>query len=667
MARRALIIRAPIHDMSGYANFSRRLVVALSKDPKYDILLEPLMWANSNIIELPSDQMNLFDALSRRRVIRSRAVLLHTSIAHEFHADCGYNIGYTMLETDRISQAWRMACNTMNEIWTPSLFNQKTFKDSGVVVPIRTLPLSVDTETYNDSVEPLEIPGVTTKFNLLALGQLGGGDQDRKGIIQLIHVFLNTFRGNPDVGLIIKTYFTSDSPYDRERILERLREITTQYEGDDFPKIYLLHGIMTEGELARLYKFADVGVFPTHGEGSGLHIQECILCGTPVIVTGWSAQMDYIDPRLTRTIEYDMAPIPRELYWERVYEEGQQWAQPSSESLKKEMARLVEVPELYQEALDALSAQKEKIINHCHIDRVKERFDQLLEERGGERFFLPPHPDVDEAVVARRPVAIISPCWNLFPLTRRCVMSILTHTSGVDFKIVLVDNGSNEEKDGTLGWARKLAEEESHFHLIENYTNLGFGKANNIGAAWARKEWKSDCDFLFINNDCFVDQADWLTRLQATCLMNKNVGIVGCKLVDAAGVLLHVGTHMPTTDYCGIQLGGLEPDRNQYDYVKVVQGVVGACMYVRGDVFELLGGFDEQYFAYFEDTAFCFAAQEKGWLTAYNGLVKIYHDQNSTINSNENPGEISFDKLYSRSRSVFIGQWDRKLKAGVVK
>jgi len=127
-----------------------------------------------------------------------------------------------------------------------------------------------------------------------------------------------------------------------------------------------------------------------------------------------------------------------------------------------------------------------------------------------------------------------------------------------------------------------------------------------------------------------------------------------------------VGTWMPRNTFRGIQLGGNEPDRGQYDYVKVVQGVVAACMYVRGDLFSQIGGFDERYFAYFEDTDLCFMAQEAGWLTVYDGFVRVVHDQNTTINNNVAPEQINFETLYGRSRVTFMNKWERKLLAGVV-
>jgi GT2 family glycosyltransferase/glycosyltransferase involved in cell wall biosynthesis len=663
--KRVVIFRAPVYDMSGYANFSRRLIRAFAEDPTYDVLLEPLMWSNSNIMDLPSDLSSLFDRLSRRRAIRYKATLIHISIAHEFKPDCGYNIGYTMLETDRITHTWRLAMNSMHEIWVPSTFNRRTFLNSGVTVPVRVLPLSVDSTVFQDQVQPLEIPEITTKFNFLTLGQLGAGELDRKGIAQLIHVFLDAFKGRKDVGLIVKTYFSSDSPVDREMMLNRLREIKSLHQGD-LPPVYLLHGILTEEALAGLYRFADVGIFPTHGEGSGLHIQECILCGTPVIATGWSAQMDYLDPKLTRILPYELAPVPRELLWPMVYEPGQHWAQVKSEDIAKEMKRLVDVPSLFELAKANLVAQRRRVKDHCDIHAIKETADRLIEERGGEsKSFLIDRPVVDGPEISSRSVAVVIPCWNLFNLTRRCVLSVLSHTGGVDFKVVLVDNGSNEATDETLKWARMMAKDEPRFHLIENGRNLGFAKANNIGAKWAREQ--GDCDLLFLNNDCYVDQSNWLQHIQATCLMNPEVGVVGCKLTDGGGVILHAGTRMPLHEFCGMQLGGMEKDRGQYDYIRIVQGVVGACMYIRGELFDQLGGFDENYFAYFEDTDFCFQAQEVGWLTAYDGRVMVVHDQNSTITSNENPQEINFDNLYSKSRSVFLGKWERKLKAGVVK
>ena len=66
--------------------------------------------------------------------------------------DGRYKIGFTMLETTGIPAEWVRQCNLMDEVWVPSSFNEKTFRDSGVKVPVHVIPLGVDPNYYSPQI-----------------------------------------------------------------------------------------------------------------------------------------------------------------------------------------------------------------------------------------------------------------------------------------------------------------------------------------------------------------------------------------------------------------------------------------------------------------------------------------------------------------------------------
>jgi hypothetical protein len=243
----------------------------------------------------------------------------------------------------------------------------------------------------------------------------------------------------------------------------------------------------------------------------------------------------------------------------------------------------------------------------------------------------------------RPPVAIVMLTWNGLEYTRACLESLWAQTCDVDYHLVIVDNGST---DGSREWLRTLP----NITLIENETNVGFTKGNNQGMAAVPPEH----DVLLLNNDTLITQGNWLARLRDVANDYPDYGIVGCKLLWPDGRLQHAGTYMPTDTFWGYQIGGGEANIGQYPGVREVEGVVGACMYIRRDVRATIGGLDEIFFSYFEDTDYCLRAALHGYKTVCVGDVALVHLENSSTRLNQ----VRWSEMFSRSQATFRTRWD---------
>jgi hypothetical protein len=207
--------------------------------------------------------------------------------------------------------------------------------------------------------------------------------------------------------------------------------------------------------------------------------------------------------------------------------------------------------------------------------------------------------------------------------------------------LIAVDNGSS---DGTLEWLQG----QPDITVIANQTNIGFTRGNNQGMAAA----PPDHDLLLLNNDTLITQDDWLTRLREVAHSDRSYGIVGCKLLWPDGRLQHAGTYMPDS-FWGYQIGGGETDVGQYPGVREVQGVVGACMYIRRDLYETIGGLDEAFFSYFEDSDYCLRAALHGFKTVCVGDVRITHRENTSTKINN----VNWQQMFGRAQTTFQGKW----------
>ncbi|MCS6887044.1 MAG: glycosyltransferase [Chloroflexus sp.] len=242
----------------------------------------------------------------------------------------------------------------------------------------------------------------------------------------------------------------------------------------------------------------------------------------------------------------------------------------------------------------------------------------------------------------RPPVAIIVLTWNGLAVTQRCFESLRAKTRDVPYRLIVVDNGST---DGTVEWLRT----QRDVTLIANSENRGFAAGVNQGIAAA----PPDHDILLLNNDTEIIEETWLSHLRAVANDHPDYGIVGCLLLFPNGLLQHAGTYMPKHNFWGYQIGGGEPYIGQYPGIREVEGVTGACMYIRRDVIATIGGMDEAYFSYYEDTDYCLRATRAGFKIACTGGARVVHHENSSARLNN----VDWWRLFSHGQRVFLSKW----------
>ncbi len=239
-----------------------------------------------------------------------------------------------------------------------------------------------------------------------------------------------------------------------------------------------------------------------------------------------------------------------------------------------------------------------------------------------------------------RPVSVIVLSWNGLEVTRACVSSVLERTRHPDFRLIAVDNAST---DGTLEYLRGV----QGITVIANPENVGFVKGNNAGIR------ACDTDVVLLNNDTEIIQDDWLERMQEVAYSAPDIGIVGCRLVNADGALVHAGTYMPVPSYWGQEYPGDERDIGQYPDDAEVEGVIFACAYIKRELIDRIGALDEDYFSYFEDTDYCMKARQAGYRVFRCGGATVKHLENASTDLNR----MDFSGTFRRSREVFLSKW----------
>jgi len=223
-------------------------------------------------------------------------------------------------------------------------------------------------------------------------------------------------------------------------------------------------------------------------------------------------------------------------------------------------------------------------------------------------------------------LSIIIVNWNTREFLAQCLESLKTHTKKISYEIIVVDNFSS---DGSPEMVEKEFPEVS---LIKNKENLGFGRANNQGFVKARGKY-----ILFLNSDVSVNE-NCLDQMYDFMETRPNVGASACRLTFPDGTLQHSCRRFPTLKVYSLMLLGLrffipnmKPfreylmlDWNHADEREVDQ-IMGSFMYIRKDVLDEVGSFDERYWMYFEEVDLCWRMKRAGWKIVHYPHASAIH------------------------------------------
>ena len=257
-------------------------------------------------------------------------------------------------------------------------------------------------------------------------------------------------------------------------------------------------------------------------------------------------------------------------------------------------------------------------------------------------------------------VSIIIPTSDHVELLRACVTSIMEKTTYNAFEIVVVEN--NSRKDETFAYYDELERswpERVRVVRWEDTEGRGFNFSAliNFGAAEARGDL-----LLLLNNDTELITDTWLERMVGNCL-RPEVGVVGVRLLYPDGTVQHAGVNL--TGGSGHLFRDLPAEGRGYFWLAASQrnlsAVTGACMMVRRDVFQKLGGFDESFAVAFNDVDFCLKAREQGLLVVYLPSVELVHRESISRGFDEDPTGRA---RYIEEESHIHAKWSRIFAEG---
>lgn len=234
-------------------------------------------------------------------------------------------------------------------------------------------------------------------------------------------------------------------------------------------------------------------------------------------------------------------------------------------------------------------------------------------------------PETVVSTEGTRPVvSVVVVSYNTRQMTLDCLRTLYADLGDLPAEVFVVDNASS---DGSVA---AVAEAFPNVRVIANPQNVGFGAANNQAMRVARGEF-----IMLLNSDAFPKPGT--TRALVDYLRSHpKVGVVGPKILNADGSTQQSCYRFPTPGQAWREnlwisaAFGAHPVLGDYrtwphDRERDVEWIIGACMLLRRDVFERVGGFDERFFMYAEETDWQRRIRDAGWEIAFTPAAQVTH------------------------------------------
>ena len=361
-----VIVKGPALSQSGYGEHTRFILRSLRSQPElFDVYLININWGQTSWIWEDTEERQWFDHLLAKTITHGQQqgqfdISLQVTIPNEWEKIAPINIGVTAgIESTKISPQWVEKSLYMDKIIVVSEHAKYGFDNT--TYPAKNMQTGEQFEAkVNCPIDVIGYPVKETKlteielplkydFNFVTMATW----IPRKNLENTIKWFVEQFY-EEEVGLIVKTSLAKNCLRDRVACENRLQILLEEYK-ERKCEIILLHGDMTEEEIAGLYQHPKVKalVSLTCGEGFGLPMFEAAYNGLPVVAPNWGGQLDFLymlskdkKGKVKKTamfspISYDIKPVQPEAVWDTVIQRDSMWCYAKEWDYKKTIRTFV--------------------------------------------------------------------------------------------------------------------------------------------------------------------------------------------------------------------------------------------------------------------------------------------------------------------------------------
>ena len=415
MSKPICIVSCPIDTYSGYGARSRDFVKSLikAKSEEWDIKILSQRWGQTPFGALNDDIEEDKDLKSRiiggltMDLPKQPDIWIQITVPNEFQPIGKFSIGVTAgIETTVCDPSWIEGCNRMNLNLVSSEHSLKVFKNSAfeqrnqagqllgnvsLQKPMEVLFEGADLTKYFKSEDLKDfdlyddLNQIKENFCYLFVGHWLQGEfgEDRKNVGYMIKAFLEVFKNKKiKPALVLKVSQGAPSIIDRDKILRKIEDIRKTVSGD-LPNIYLIHGDLQDEEINCLYNHPKIKAMVsfTKGEGFGRPLLEFSVVGKPIIASGWSGHIDFLNPEFCGLIGGKLENIHHSAQVPNMLIPDSQWFRPDDNQVGHALTDIFDNYKDYQEKAKRLAYRNKQ---NFSFDKMTERLSELLKQYSPE-------------------------------------------------------------------------------------------------------------------------------------------------------------------------------------------------------------------------------------------------------------------------------------------
>ncbi len=254
-------------------------------------------------------------------------------------------------------------------------------------------------------------------------------------------------------------------------------------------------------------------------------------------------------------------------------------------------------------------------------------------------------------------VSIIIPNKDHIDDLKKCLDSVYEKSTYKNFEIIVVENNSTES--ATFDFYEQIKAEYKNLKVITWDGGFNYSAINNFAVKQAAGEY-----VLLLNNDVEIITPDWIEQMLMFA-QREDVGAVGAKLYFEDDTVQHAGAI--------IGLGGVAGHAHKYFpstsfgfmarlvIAQNLSACTAACLLVGKNVYNQIGGLDEEFAVAFNDMDFCMNIRKAGYLIVFTPFAELYHYESKSRGLEDNPEKRA---RYNNEVARFQSKWAAELKDG---
>ena len=254
-------------------------------------------------------------------------------------------------------------------------------------------------------------------------------------------------------------------------------------------------------------------------------------------------------------------------------------------------------------------------------------------------------------------ISIIIPNKDHIDDLKRCMDSIEQNSTYRNYEYIIVENNSTDP--ATFEYYKKLEAENPKVHMVYWDGVFNYSAINNFGATFAKGEY-----LLLLNNDTEIINPDCLEELLGYC-MRSDVGAVGARLYYEDDTIQHAGVVIGFGGIAGhcfvMQKRGTTGYCHRIICAQDYSAVTAACMMVKREAFDKVGGLTEELAVAFNDIDFCMKLREAGYLIVYNPYAELYHYESKSRGLEDTPEKVA---RFNKEIQIFERRWPDIMRDG---